>query len=580
MDQGAAGHQPGSRGGPGGHSTNNYRDRQQGGGRDNSNVNATKPKSRSPTRVYSSSADFGGGGNNNNRPTRRPNKSRSPTRPDSKSQSRSPSRDSSSNHPHHHGKQQRKPLNLRPKKHHTTPPDMTVIVNRSDLWDSAAHFQPEENHTDPHHPDMHVAPYLFAPDVSKWAPVVQPNHHYPTTGALVNVVRVPHTFQKFHPPPKCHDECKDGVHRCAVIDHTIPNPHESSVVHDKYWVQRRRLFSKFDRGILLDQEGWYSVTPEIIADHVASRVAELSSSSAFRTGSNLLPDAGIVILDAFCGCGGNSIAFGKFPSNLISKVVCVDMDRARLLRAAHNASIYNIPRDKLIFVQCNAIFILQHCYRNGEFILDKPSKTPLTWLPPPVELKTYDGYPIGGLDLLPRRIDAIFMDPPWGGVDYEVLGKTGYDLQKHMKIQIGPSAGCGIPEPEPEECHEEDEDDGNVSDDFFDSFAAAPSEKSQKATSQKARKANFNKKTEGDFINGMELVKIAAEATSSRLVVYDMPRNTNKASLGKAALGAGYRGNVKLEEHYLNGRLKTVTAYLGADYSSLINDLQRSHSMD
>lgn len=556
---------------------NNNRDHQRGGG---NNRNASK--SRSPTRE--DSANYGGGGNNNNnRPTHRPNKSRSPTRPYSNSQSRSPSRDGN-NHPHNQGKQQRKPLNLHPKKHTTAPADMTVIVNRSDLWDSAAHFQPEENHNHPHQADMHVAPYLFAPDIAEWAPVGHPNHHhYPSTGAAqsVNVVRVTHTFQKFHPPPECHDECKDGVHRCAVIDHTIPNPHESSVVHDKYWVQRRRLFSKFDRGILLDQEGWYSVTPEIIADHVAQRVAELSSSPAFRSGKSLLPDdQGIVIFDAFCGCGGNSIAFGKIPSNLISKVVCVDMDRARLLRAAHNASIYNIPRDKLIFVQCNAIFILQHCYRNGEFILDKPGETPLTWLPPSVELKTYDGYPIGGLDLLPRRIDAVFMDPPWGGVDYEVLGKTGYDLQKHMKIQVGPSAGCAPPEPEPEpeECHQEEEDD-DVADDFFDSFAAAPSK--PKAMSQKARKANFNKKTEeDDFINGMELVKIAAEATSSRLVVYDMPRNTNKVSLGKAALGAGYRGNVKLEEHYLNGRLKTVTAYLGADYSSLINDVQRSHSMD
>ena len=574
MDQGAAGHQPGSRGSPGRHNNHNHRDRQRGGGHTR---NASKSKSRSPTREDSASANYGGGNSNynNNWPTRRPNKSRSPTRPYSNSQSRSPSRDGSNNHPHHQGKQQRKPLNLQAKKHNAAPPDMTVIVKRTDLWDSAAHFQPEENHTDPHLPETQVAPYLFAPDVSEWAPVAHPNHHYPSME--VNVVRVPHMFQKFNPPPKSHEECKDGVHRCAVIDHSIPNPHESSVVHDKYWVQRRRLFSKFDRGILLDQEGWYSVTPEIIADHVASRVADLSSSPAFRSGSSLLPDEGIVILDAFCGCGGNSIAFGKFPSNLISKVVCVDMDRARLLRAAHNASIYNIPRDKLIFVQCNAIFILQHCYRNGEFILDRPSETPLTWLPPPVELKTYDGYPIGGLDLLPRRIDAVFMDPPWGGLDYEVLGKTGYDLQKHMKIQIGPSAGCAIPEPEPEECHEEEEDDGDVSDDFFDSFAAAPTAKPKKdLMSQKARKANFNKKTEGDFINGMELVKIAAEATSSRLVVYDMPRNTNKASLGKAALGAGYRGNVKLEEHYLNGRLKTVTAYLGADYSPLINDLQRS----
>ena len=98
--------------------------------------------------------------------------------------------------------------------------------------------------------------------------------------------------------------------------------------------------------------------------------------------------------------------------------------------------------------------------------------------------------------------------------------------------------------------------------------------------SQKDRKANFNKKTEGEFINGMELLKVAAEATSSRIVVYDLPRNTNKMTLGKYASDAGYRGNMKLEEHFLNGRLKTVTAYMGADYSSLINDYSVSSNND
>lgn len=150
----------------------------------------------------------------------------------------------------------------------------------------------------------------------------------------------------------------------------------------------------------------------------------------------------------------------------------------------------------------------------------------------------------------------------WGGSDYEVLGKNGYDLAKNMKIQIG-----NFFEP----CVESSDD--GLSDDFFDTFSTSTttSRRKKKSTmSQKARKANFNKKTEGDFINGMDLLKIAAEATSSRIVIYDLPRNTNKTSLGKAALGAGYRGNIKLEEHHLNGRLKTVTAYLGADYSSLL----------
>ena len=30
---------------------------------------------------------------------------------------------------------------------------------------------------------------------------------------------------------------------------------------DTDWFQRERLFSRFDEGCLLDEEGWYSITP-------------------------------------------------------------------------------------------------------------------------------------------------------------------------------------------------------------------------------------------------------------------------------------------------------------------------------
>lgn len=33
----------------------------------------------------------------------------------------------------------------------------------------------------------------------------------------------------------------------------------------KYWMQRYTLFARFDDGVLLDEEGWFSVTPEAIA---------------------------------------------------------------------------------------------------------------------------------------------------------------------------------------------------------------------------------------------------------------------------------------------------------------------------
>jgi trimethylguanosine synthase len=61
----------------------------------------------------------------------------------------------------------------------------------------------------------------------------------------------------------------------------------------KYWAQRYSLFSLFDSGIKMDEEGWFSVTPELIAKHHASRVG-----------------AGIVI-DCFTGVGGNAIHFAN-----------------------------------------------------------------------------------------------------------------------------------------------------------------------------------------------------------------------------------------------------------------------------
>ena len=430
---------------------------------------------------------------------------------------------------------------------------MTVIVTRCDLWDSAAHFQPEEHPQMYADPDLIVAPYEFVEQEN-------PNHGQQQQQPHTNqnpstaIARVPHVASKFQPP-----NADGGGEVINVLDKSTPNPYDPNVVHDKYWVQRRRLFSKFDQGIQLDGEGFYSVTPEIIAHHVAQQVGKLAQSLKSNMGSMLAPDEGIILLDAFCGCGGNSIAFGQLPSSLVSKVICVDMDRDRLLRAAHNAAIYNIPRDKLIFVECNSLFILQYCYQKGNFVLDQPTDTPLPFMPPPVVTGTYAGYNVGGLELLPRRLDAIFMDPPWGGTDYTVLGKTGYDLEQHMKIQqLSPPVSLHAPEEE------------ELEDDFFDSFCTPA-----QTMSKTARKANFNQKTEGVFLNGRELVQLAAESTSSHIVIYDLPRNTNKYSIAKCAHAAGYRGNVRLEEHFLNGRLKTVTAYMGAEYGDLVmnNDI-------
>jgi trimethylguanosine synthase len=70
-------------------------------------------------------------------------------------------------------------------------------------------------------------------------------------------------------------------------------PDAYSATIEKYWCQRYILFSRFDDGVNMDEEGWFSVTPEVIAHHQASRCA-----------------SGTVI-DCFTGVGGNAIQFAQ-----------------------------------------------------------------------------------------------------------------------------------------------------------------------------------------------------------------------------------------------------------------------------
>lgn len=64
---------------------------------------------------------------------------------------------------------------------------------------------------------------------------------------------------------------------------------------EKYWFQRYDLFRRYDHGILLDEEGWFSVTPEEIAVRHALHCSGLAG----------------VVIDCFAGVGGNAIQFAR-----------------------------------------------------------------------------------------------------------------------------------------------------------------------------------------------------------------------------------------------------------------------------
>ena len=158
----------------------------------------------------------------------------------------------------------------------------------------------------------------------------------------------------------------------------------------KYYQQRYDYFSLFDSGIQIDEEGWYSVTPEIIADHIAKEAHSIALTNKTEPGST-------VILDAFCGVGGNTIQFAKY----FDRVIAVDLDAGRLEMARHNATIYDVV-DRITFIHGDVFKVLP--------------------------------------ELTDEGVDLVFMSPPWGGPDYvsrpvfcpraDLLDKRGDELFK------------------------------------------------------------------------------------------------------------------------------------------------------
>lgn len=119
----------------------------------------------------------------------------------------------------------------------------------------------------------------------------------------------------------------------------------------KYWSQRYRLFSRFDQGIQLDQESWFSVTPEAIAKHIAEHCR-----------CN-------VLLDAFVGAGGNAIQFAM----TCNMVIGVDIDANKLRMTRHNASIYEVS-DYIDLIQADSLQLIKQLYHKKMVSLTEHSE--------------------------------------------------------------------------------------------------------------------------------------------------------------------------------------------------------------
>ncbi|XP_014602044.1 PREDICTED: trimethylguanosine synthase isoform X1 [Polistes canadensis] len=164
----------------------------------------------------------------------------------------------------------------------------------------------------------------------------------------------------------------------------------------KYWIKRYHLFSKFDQGIKLDRESWFSVTPEKVAEHIAARCKCDT------------------IIDAFCGAGGNAIQFAF----TCERVIAIDIDPTKIQLARNNARIYGVE-DRIEFIIGNFFDIAP------KLIADVVFLSPPWGGPGYAKNETYDldsiMQPIGGIEIfkiarkitdhvayfLPRNVDTM-----------------------------------------------------------------------------------------------------------------------------------------------------------------------------
>ena len=110
--------------------------------------------------------------------------------------------------------------------------------------------------------------------------------------------------------------------------------HELSHETTKYWHQRYEIFSKYDEGIWMTEETWFGVTPEPVANKIAEHVATAPKSKT-------------VLIDAFAGAGGNTIAFAL--SGRWRQIFAVEKDPKALACAKHNAEVYGVA-NKIVFI--------------------------------------------------------------------------------------------------------------------------------------------------------------------------------------------------------------------------------------
>ncbi|OAA64811.1 Kelch-type beta propeller [Cordyceps fumosorosea ARSEF 2679] len=159
--------------------------------------------------------------------------------------------------------------------------------------------------------------------------------------------------------------------------HHYQGTHEVPWDIQKYFSQRYSIFSYYDDGICMTDDAWFGVTPE----PVAKKIAEEMQSS---------PKKNRILIDLFCGAGGNTIAFAL--SERWDHIISIERDAATLACAQNNASVYEIDDGYITWVHGDSFAFLKTLFNNPSAL-----------------------HPDLRVDL---GATILFASPPWGGPGY------------------------------------------------------------------------------------------------------------------------------------------------------------------
>ncbi|UNI14572.1 putative diacylglycerol O-acyltransferase tgs1 [Purpureocillium takamizusanense] len=145
----------------------------------------------------------------------------------------------------------------------------------------------------------------------------------------------------------------------------------------KYFAQRYSIFSWYDEGVCLTDDAWFGVTPEPVANAIA---ADLQDSESSKT----------VLIDAFAGAGGNTIAFAL--SGRWEHIIAIERDASTLACAQNNSRIYGVDPAMVTWVRGDSFEYFRALINRRHTLHPKLR----------VDIAT----------------TVVFASPPWGGPGY------------------------------------------------------------------------------------------------------------------------------------------------------------------